>query len=66
MEDKIVDNLKPLDTYEWEGMHIDAECPSVGIPVTNEGSQKLAQYVLILSEEVRRLRIKCNEEVWNS
>lgn len=64
--DWILNESKPLTIREWEGMHIDAEFPSVGIPIDKEQTQELAKSVLKLSSEIRRLRHKCNEEVWVS
>lgn len=65
---------QPLSTYDWEGMHIEAEFPSAGlVTVSHKGNEdgspeveaKLqANHVLRLSTEIRRLRHKCGEDVW--
>jgi len=54
-----------LTTRDWEDMHCDAEiaciCPD---EETRENMMGLRSYVLRMSEEIRRLRHKCGEDVW--
>lgn len=61
----IKENSSPLSIEEWENIHIGAEFPAAGILSKKENSQQLAKNILILSEEIRRLRYKCGEKVWN-
>ena len=72
--DWIMNKIRPLDTWDWETMHIRAECPSVGlieggIGITEEDwddneTVQLAKSVLKLSMEIKRLRLTYGEEVW--
>lgn len=55
-----------LDVNEWEGMHIDAEAAMLGAIFEGEDVvEKLSGHIFRLSEEVRRLRHKCGEDVWH-
>lgn len=60
----IMKDIKPLSNHEWENIHTDAEMPSVGISIEDGEAQKQAKNVLILSQEIRRLKKKLGEEVW--
>jgi len=58
---------EPLDELDWENMVIEAELPMfIEQNDLREQANKLSAYVLRMSEEIRRLRHKCNEEVWFS
>lgn len=58
--------MKKLSVQEWEQIHTDAELPYAGIMYGDpkKMAELLARSVLILSQEIRRLRLKYNEEVW--
>jgi len=60
----ILEKSQRLNVYEWESMHTNAELPSVGLAVNEEQAKELAQHVLRMSQEIRRLKHKCGEEVW--
>ena len=58
-----IKSVKPLSVYDWESFATQAEFPACGIGVSEEAAVQ-AKNVLRMSMEIRRLKHKCNEEVW--